>query len=239
MLCQIVEINGPQLTFVVPPGQRIFLKAANAKSSLAADKPEFEKQTPPALPTDDTISDVKSDSDAKSTEAGCCRKRSAEPEIQITATKRLRGRPRKRQQPPVEDKTRNITVEIINSPSEDKKDLHPSEAKPDIDMSTEPQNGISQTDEAKNDTQSEQLTDSRIADKKLSGSASEANGEPDEIVVPNIQGPTQLTLKILEIDGRVKNPTNGNAWKEIRSFRDNQDMGSLWEVRQAWFVKKK
>jgi hypothetical protein len=60
---------------------------------------------------------------------------------------------------------------------------------------------------------------------------------PLETTLHRIAGPTALTKKIHEIDGRVSNPSNGNAWKEIRCYRDNQDMGSLWEVRQAWYIK--
>lgn len=60
---------------------------------------------------------------------------------------------------------------------------------------------------------------------------------PRDIIIRNVAGPSALTKKILEIDGRIKDPPNGNAWKEIRCYRNNQDMGSLWEVRQAWYVR--
>jgi hypothetical protein len=60
---------------------------------------------------------------------------------------------------------------------------------------------------------------------------------PRDIVLRNIAGPGALANKILEVDGRIKNRPHGNAWKEFRCYRNNQDMGSLWEVRQAWFVK--
>ncbi|CRG86257.1 hypothetical protein PISL3812_03260 [Talaromyces islandicus] len=60
---------------------------------------------------------------------------------------------------------------------------------------------------------------------------------PLETTIHNIAGPTALTKKIVEIDGRISQPAHGNAWKEIRCYRDNQDMGSLWEVRQAWYIK--
>ncbi|KAL1987163.1 hypothetical protein VTN96DRAFT_4769 [Rasamsonia emersonii] len=62
---------------------------------------------------------------------------------------------------------------------------------------------------------------------------------PRDIIIRNVAGPSALTRKILEIDGRIKDPPNGNAWKEIRCYRNNQDMGSLWEVRQAWYVRMK
>ncbi|KAJ9314973.1 hypothetical protein DTO271D3_4712 [Paecilomyces variotii] len=58
-----------------------------------------------------------------------------------------------------------------------------------------------------------------------------------DIIFPNVAGPQALASKILEIDGRIKNPPNGNAWKQFRCYRNNQDMGSLWEVRQTWYLK--
>ncbi|KAK2773574.1 hypothetical protein FQN53_004112 [Emmonsiellopsis sp. PD_33] len=63
--------------------------------------------------------------------------------------------------------------------------------------------------------------------------------EPKDIIIPSINGPGRLGSRILEIDGRITDPPNGNAWKEFRCYRDNQDMGSLWEVRQGWFVRMK
>ncbi|KAJ6150264.1 hypothetical protein N7471_001463 [Penicillium samsonianum] len=61
--------------------------------------------------------------------------------------------------------------------------------------------------------------------------------EPDEIIVPNLASPQALVLKILQIDGRMPNGRTANAWKEIRCYRNNQDMGSLFDVREAWFVQ--
>lgn len=66
-----------------------------------------------------------------------------------------------------------------------------------------------------------------------------AAGVPDEIIVPNIASPNMLVTKILQIDGRPKEgQRTANAWKEIRCYRKNQDMGSLWDVRQAWYFKQ-
>ncbi|QGA12613.1 hypothetical protein EYB26_000257 [Talaromyces marneffei] len=75
------------------------------------------------------------------------------------------------------------------------------------------------------------------ADESEPAQCSATTATPLEIEIHNIAGPNALMKKILETDGRVKNPPNGNAWKEIRCYRKNQDMGSLWEVRQAWYVK--
>ena len=51
-------------------------------------------------------------------------------------------------------------------------------------------------------------------------------------------GPQALEKKILQVDGRIENPPNGNAWKVIRCKRDNQDMGSLWEMREEFYVRQ-
>ncbi|CAG8287592.1 unnamed protein product [Penicillium nalgiovense] len=61
--------------------------------------------------------------------------------------------------------------------------------------------------------------------------------EPDEIIVPNLSSPQALVMKILQIDGRMPNGRTANAWKEIRCYRNNQDMGSLFDVREAWFLQ--
>ncbi|KAJ5254014.1 hypothetical protein N7524_011194 [Penicillium chrysogenum] len=61
--------------------------------------------------------------------------------------------------------------------------------------------------------------------------------EPDEIIVPDLSSPQALVRKILQIDGRMPNGRTANAWKEIRCYRSNQDMGSLFDVREAWFLQ--
>lgn len=47
-----------------------------------------------------------------------------------------------------------------------------------------------------------------------------------------------LEDKILQLDGRFVNPQNHNAWKNIRCQRQNQDLGSLFEVREDYYVFK-
>lgn len=65
------------------------------------------------------------------------------------------------------------------------------------------------------------------------------NEELKDIILQKVTGPQSLGNKILRIDGRVENPPNGNAWKDFRCYRNNQDIGSLWEVRQEWFARNK
>lgn len=63
--------------------------------------------------------------------------------------------------------------------------------------------------------------------------------EPENIIVSNIDTPASLIGRIQEIDGRKAGVKISNAWKCLRCFRKNQDMGSLWDVRFAWFLKQK
>lgn len=62
--------------------------------------------------------------------------------------------------------------------------------------------------------------------------SSPANGE--DIQMNDIKSPQTLVDAILKVDGRIARPPNGNAWKEIRCFRRNQDLGSLWEIREIY-----
>ncbi|OXV11650.1 hypothetical protein Egran_00593 [Elaphomyces granulatus] len=72
-----------------------------------------------------------------------------------------------------------------------------------------------------------------------------ASAPPDDdqqlqdVIIPNVTGPAALAGKILKIDGRAPKPPAYNAWKAFRCYRNNQDIGSLWELRQAWFLKHK
>lgn len=61
--------------------------------------------------------------------------------------------------------------------------------------------------------------------------------EMGEIILPNISTPHSLVIKILQIDGRKPNGRTANAWKEFRCYRNNQDMGSLFDVRETWFLQ--
>ncbi|RMJ25477.1 hypothetical protein PHISP_03669 [Aspergillus sp. HF37] len=81
-------------------------------------------------------------------------------------------------------------------------------------------------------------------DQPIPVSAEEKPSEPqpsssqDELVIlPNITSPSILEKHILAIDGRFKGVRMVNSWKAIRCHRNNQDMGSLFEVRQGWYLK--
>ncbi|EPS28601.1 hypothetical protein PDE_03547 [Penicillium oxalicum 114-2] len=66
----------------------------------------------------------------------------------------------------------------------------------------------------------------------------EVECEPDEIILSDISTPMALVKRILQIDGRRADGRTANTWKEIRCYRKNQDMGSLFDVRQTWYLRQ-
>jgi len=63
---------------------------------------------------------------------------------------------------------------------------------------------------------------------------------PNEVIITGIKTPSNLANTLFQIDGRPKEgQRSANAWKEIRCYRKNQDMGSLFDVRQTWYYKQK
>ncbi|KAJ0425325.1 Asx homology domain-containing protein [Aspergillus carlsbadensis] len=225
---RIIDIDGHSLTFAMPPGQRVFLKAAPVPDETQAaivDKPDSSPKAPPFSPISDCCMVERDEAlDTKDElEALPSKKRSAEPETEL-ASKRPRGRPPKQPRATAKSKA-DIAVQIINLEPEGEESPTMQNAENHDEPTSELQNG-----------NQEMMADINPANHGELSSSSTINEESDEIIVRNVTLPTGLTLKMLEVDGRVK-PTNGNAWKEIRCFRNNQDMGTLWEVRQAWYVK--
>jgi hypothetical protein len=59
-----------------------------------------------------------------------------------------------------------------------------------------------------------------------------------DVILKNVVSPKTVEDKILRIDGRITNPSHGNAWQSFRCFRRNDDMGSLWDIRQHWYARQ-
>ena len=64
--------------------------------------------------------------------------------------------------------------------------------------------------------------------------------EEHEDLLRSVSSLNQLEQKIVEIDGRM-NPKEipvQNVWKNFRGIRNNQDLGSLFEMREDFYVYK-
>lgn len=77
----------------------------------------------------------------------------------------------------------------------------------------------------------------RHARKSNKDNSQEAGGQ-DEEDVERYTTPTVglFENRIVEIDGRSKNDSKTNAWKAIHWQRDNQDLGTLFEAREKYYV---
>lgn len=73
--------------------------------------------------------------------------------------------------------------------------------------------------------------------QKAGGQGLATGPDEEDVVRYTVFNVQMLENKILELDGRTSPPyTRGNAWKQFRCQRDNQDMGSLYEVREGYYV---
>ncbi|PLN83532.1 Asx homology domain-domain-containing protein [Aspergillus taichungensis] len=231
---KIVAIDGPRLTFLMPPGQRTFLSSVSSSPPLVSKEADGLPIPSASEPASQQSGPKETDGEVpiaadESSNSVTCQKRKSETEVQ--STKRGRGRPSKNP----------LNSEDVNSEDVPKpKDIAPGDPSamagdfiptPQTDRETQ---GTANSIE----NQEPETTDEKPSSQPSSETKPEGPPEgTDEIIVPDIQGLTALGTKIIEVDGRIKEIPNGNAWKEFRSYRNNQDMGSLWEVRQAWFLK--
>ena len=62
----------------------------------------------------------------------------------------------------------------------------------------------------------------------------------EDVILRPITSLNDLDKHCLDIDGRIATNARpgANAWKNIRGKRNNQDMGSLFEIREEFFVWK-
>lgn len=78
-----------------------------------------------------------------------------------------------------------------------------------------------------------------IAPESSSNPSGPAEGESapaqEDVILCKVENVRQLETKILEVDGRIKNTYPVNSWKMIRCQRNNQDLGSLFDVRESYW----
>ncbi|KAK2747094.1 hypothetical protein FQN57_002349 [Myotisia sp. PD_48] len=59
------------------------------------------------------------------------------------------------------------------------------------------------------------------------------------VLLSRVTSPSYVARKIHEVNGLFEYVPHSNSWKDFRCFRENQDLGSLWEVRQDWYFRSK
>ncbi|KAF7161204.1 hypothetical protein CNMCM6106_008530 [Aspergillus hiratsukae] len=246
---KILKINGKRLTFAIPSGQRVFLSAVQSPSgqhSAASSQAKDDEISKPEVPTNGTAKEngeVQGNTDS-TRKSRSFRKRKSEAELGSRKKRQLEsissGEESEHCEPDDDvvlvANPRSLAVEVTNSRPE-----------ADSSLTTETLDAVSSNNtgaESVAAAATEVLQD-KVASDQTNGEASSSvnlagdSDQTSEIILENIGGPTALSLKIVEVDGRITDVPNGNAWKEFRAYRNNQDMGSLWEVRQAWYLRGK
>lgn len=248
-----MKIDGSRPSFVIPPGQRVFLSQVQDAATHESPQPDSatSRGAPPQTETEvnGTAKEVEESHTSTDGKMEIEDFMESRPDTSIEApTEPEQGQnSRESHTKTLEEKDipKDSAVGIDNSPqvSENKSS----------DIVTQAHHEIADTDEAETDSGPSEKHHEEPSQRKRERSSEQSKQHSDEersppsttpaegkeILVPNITGPQALVTKILLTDGRMKNPPNGNAWKEIRCYRNNQDMGSLWEVREAWFLRGK
>jgi hypothetical protein len=59
----------------------------------------------------------------------------------------------------------------------------------------------------------------------------------EEVILCTAKSVRALEMKILEVDGRFSDPSHRNPWKHVRCQRNNQDLGSLFDMREEFYFR--
>ncbi|OJD36406.1 dynein heavy chain-like protein [Diplodia corticola] len=60
----------------------------------------------------------------------------------------------------------------------------------------------------------------------------------EDVETEPLDGLQPFADKVIKTDGRIGSWRPVNAWKEIRCFRKNQDIGSPWEIREIYWARQ-
>lgn len=237
------------MTFVIPSGQRVFLSTVQSPArqhSTASSQTKDDEISKPEVPTNGTAEgnrEAQADTDS-TRNSRSSRKRKSEVELGSRKKRQLEsissGDDSEHCEPDDDvvlvANPRSLAVEVTNSRPETDSPL-PTETLDAVSSNnTEEESVAAAATEVLQDKVASSLAN---GEKSSSVNLTDDSDQTSEIILENIKGPNALGLKILEVDGRIKDVPNGNAWKEFRAYRNNQDMGSLWEVRQAWYLRGK
>ncbi|KAJ5612703.1 hypothetical protein N7510_005897 [Penicillium lagena] len=175
-------------------------------------------------------------------------KRSAPPSEPQPPVKRKRGRPPK-QPKKTEKKPDDNPIWDIPTSSPAMAPVKGPEQQPVLDipstnekiaMAEDPseQQSNPKPDVPRQEKEGEEEEEDKTSHTKMPQSHETTAHRAGEILVRNVSSLQTLVNKILEVDGRRSGVKNANSWREFRCYRNNQDMGSLWDVRQAWFLSQ-
>ncbi|KAL8938615.1 MAG: hypothetical protein Q9211_003119 [Gyalolechia sp. 1 TL-2023] len=226
--CKIVKISGKSVTLAIPPGQLKFARrltqgnssekesAMGVATSEAVPEPEMSTAEEGKV-EDTTMANGETNAEEESTSVS---------DLNHTTPARV----------DVAQGTKAGAEEtIIQQPPPREADMDPPRSVK-RELRTRPPNRctISPSHAPSTNNVDDSPTASTDADHNLIAAATEY-----DVVLYEITGLYALERKILEIDGRARPGSRTNStWRDIRCRRDEQDMGSLFEMRDEYYAYK-
>ena len=231
---KIVELDSKALTFAIPPGQRKYSRhmfesrAAKAEAEAApAGRDDEPQKNVDGKPDTIPLKAIAEIDGAEASEA------SENPNGALTLTS--------------EEMPKDGSLSGGNKPQDaesavdhEKDDVGPvggnSSESPAMEANTNPPDTETQKLMAVEDGPNE-------ASANVNGdqpSITVSQKEEEEDIIHSISNLTHLEHKIVDIDGRFnsKDLSIQNTWKNIRGIRNHQDLGSLFEMREDFYVYK-
>ncbi len=236
---QIVTVGSNTLKFAIPPDQLKYARPMAESKPAIKDTPKHERALQPdnvtqsAAPNNlngqapnvanehysDPTSGMKPPSECKPDDAGATKDHVTEMKIYATGGE-INGQ--------------EIGAIVVKS-VEQHENRDPCANLPVVDVENGEEELVSKT-EIKQTTAEFELIDHNSS---TTAAASALNS--DGAILHEISTLGQLEVKILEIDGRLNlnevRPSI-NPWKALRGKRNNQDLGTLFEMREEFYVWK-
>ena len=232
-MLKIVKVDGKSLTFAIPPGKRKYSRRMFESRTSGDTKPEAiakvvvgDEQPPTGVDSKLGAAQGVTDTETNGHEAS-------------QASEQGDGAPINEEtaengNPPDRSETQEADLEL--------------EGKADENDAAEATNSESQEAEANKKPPGNEIHESTVskgnspygASSQTDGGHPSTSATQEEDILHSISMLTQLENKIVDINGHFnsKEIPTVNSWKSFRGIRNNQDLGTLFEMREDFYVYK-
>ena len=230
---QIVEINDKALMFAIPPGQRKYSRQIYQSIASRDNEPEvratiadIDGQLPNNLESETHGAEAGTAVETDGNEGPAASQKGDGVSVVIETAQN--GHCPEIGSTDPESVSNNKTAKDRNEEPEQEEGL-------EVEASAE-----SQKDETPEVTTSQRKRANGVTVQTNGDQTSSAGRSGTEDTLYEISNLTQLEHKLVDIDGRFqsKEISVQNTWKTFRCSRSNQDMGTLFEIREEFYVYK-
>ncbi|KAL8695762.1 MAG: hypothetical protein Q9224_003178 [Gallowayella concinna] len=239
--CRIVKIDGRHVTIAIPPGQRKFARRLDHPDCPAHDQAEACPPSTISSPLS-TIPSSTADTAEEDTLMGGVSVMDEEPVTQTQLADRTKAADRANLSPEA--------VEILSAKAFDMPGVTTDgdraegsvppltltttgEVKPEV--TAVPVETELETSTPNNRIETTEATTTSIDN----GNGAVSIARDYDVILWKGAGLYALERKIIEIDGRVKpDSRTASTWRDIRCRRNEQDLGSLFEMRDEYYAYK-